>query len=50
MPKQLLFSEAARSAILAGVSQLTDAVKATLFFAYSGRGLRDWPIIRLAAG
>jgi chaperonin GroEL len=30
MPKQLLFSEEARSAILRGVAQLTDAVKATL--------------------
>ncbi len=30
MPKQLLFSDGARSAILRGVSQLNDAVKATL--------------------
>ncbi len=30
MAKQLLFSEAARSAILKGVNQLSDAVKATL--------------------
>jgi chaperonin GroEL len=30
MPKQLVFSEQARSAILRGVNQLTDAVKATL--------------------
>jgi chaperonin GroEL len=30
MPKQLLYSEAARAAILKGVNQLADAVKATL--------------------
>lgn len=30
MPKQLVFSEQARAAILRGVNQLTDAVKATL--------------------
>ena len=30
MPKQLLYSEAARGAILKGVNQLADAVKATL--------------------
>ena len=30
MAKQLLFSEEARAKILSGVSQLTDAVKATL--------------------
>jgi chaperonin GroEL len=30
MPKQLVFSEQARAAILKGVNQLTDAVKATL--------------------
>ena len=30
MAKQLLYSEAARAAILRGVNQLADAVKATL--------------------
>ena len=30
MAKQLLFSESARSAVLRGVTQLTEAVKATL--------------------
>ena len=30
MPKQLLYSEQARSAILQGVNQLANAVKATL--------------------
>jgi len=30
MPKQIIFSEQARAAILRGVNQLTDAVKATL--------------------